>query len=246
MLSKLFADDTACIASHKDLPTLINYVNDEIQKIANWFRANKMAVNISKTKYIVFHGKGKPVNMGNLNVVYNNNDIGKFNDPANISILERVYNNHPNKDSKSYKLLGVHLDETLSFKTHIENIGNKISKSLYIINRVKNFLPKKSLRNLFFAVVHPHLTYCLNIYSCTAKSNLNRLIILQKRAIRAINLANYNSHTSQLFTDSKILPLDKLITQAKLLFMHSVEYGYCLPTFNLTWCRVPAADSKSA
>ena len=59
LLSRLFANDTACTASHSNLDTLINLADSEIQKIANWFRANKMAVNISKTKYIIFHGRGK-------------------------------------------------------------------------------------------------------------------------------------------------------------------------------------------
>jgi len=59
LLSFLFADDTSCTDSDKSLPTLINHVNTELQKIAIWFRANKMAVNISKTKFIIFHNKGK-------------------------------------------------------------------------------------------------------------------------------------------------------------------------------------------
>ena len=54
LLTLLFADDTAVLDSDTDLPTLINRVNLEIQKIANWFRTNKMSVNISKTKYILF------------------------------------------------------------------------------------------------------------------------------------------------------------------------------------------------
>jgi hypothetical protein len=50
----LFADDTSCLAEHKDLRTLINYVNTELQKLAVWFKANKMAVNVTKTNYIIF------------------------------------------------------------------------------------------------------------------------------------------------------------------------------------------------
>jgi len=72
LLSRLFADDTACTASHSNLDTLINLANTEIQKIANWFCSNKMAVNISKTKYIIFHGRGKRVNMNDQNIVFNN------------------------------------------------------------------------------------------------------------------------------------------------------------------------------
>ena len=54
LLTLLFADDTVGLDSDHDLATLIDRVNIEIQKLANWFRANKMAVNVSKTKYIIF------------------------------------------------------------------------------------------------------------------------------------------------------------------------------------------------
>jgi hypothetical protein len=50
----LFANDTSCLAEHKNLHTLITYVNTELQKLAVWFKANKMAVNVNKTNYIIF------------------------------------------------------------------------------------------------------------------------------------------------------------------------------------------------
>jgi hypothetical protein len=70
----MFADDTACADSDSDLNTLIIRANTEIKKIAQWFRANKMMVNISKTKYIIFHNKGKSVEMANNEIVYDDNE----------------------------------------------------------------------------------------------------------------------------------------------------------------------------
>jgi hypothetical protein len=55
----MFADDTFSAKSGPDLNNLISEVNDEINKMAVWFRANKLAVNISKTKYIIFRMRGK-------------------------------------------------------------------------------------------------------------------------------------------------------------------------------------------
>ena len=127
------------------------------------------------------------------------------------------------------------MDETLSFKPQIDSISNKINKALFCINRSKNFLTHKALKSLYYALIHPHLLYCINIYSSTAPSNLKRLTILQKKAIRIITKSKANSHTNPLFLSTKILPLDKLILQSKLLFMHSIEYGYGLPTFINTW-----------
>jgi len=124
---------------------------------------------------------------------------------------------------------------TLSFKSHIDQICNKLNRSIFCIGRAKNFLTKTALKSLYFALVHPHLLYCLNIFSCANKSNLKRITILQKKAVRIINKTPRLAHTSTLFVSSEILPFEKLISQAKVTFMHSVEYGYCLPTFSTTW-----------
>ncbi len=59
ILSILFADDATSLAKGKSLPELTTFVNHGLQKIANWFRANKMAVNTVKTKFIVFRTRGK-------------------------------------------------------------------------------------------------------------------------------------------------------------------------------------------
>jgi hypothetical protein len=68
LLSLMFADDTCCLDSDDNLNNLISKVNHEINKIAVWFKANKMATNTSKTKYIIFRSKNKKINTNNLNV----------------------------------------------------------------------------------------------------------------------------------------------------------------------------------
>ena len=49
----LFADDTQGLKAGKNLPELIDDVNAELKKWAQWFRSNKMAVNTNKTKFII-------------------------------------------------------------------------------------------------------------------------------------------------------------------------------------------------
>ena len=156
-------------------------------------------------------------------------------DPALITPLERVFTNHPSTENRTYKLLGVYLDETLSFKHHIDLTCNKINKALYCINKAKNFLSKKALQTLYFALIHPHLLYCTNIFSIASPTILNRITLLQKRAIRTISKSTFLAHTHQLFTNLKILPFSKIISYQKIMFMHSIEYGYCPPSFSNTW-----------
>ncbi len=63
-----------CADADVDLGTLITRANTELKKIALWFRVNKMAVNIGKTKFIVFHNRGKKVDLNGLNIVYDDNE----------------------------------------------------------------------------------------------------------------------------------------------------------------------------
>jgi hypothetical protein len=89
LFSLLFADDTTCLGKGKNLHgELILYVNTELQKIANWFRGNKIAVNATKTKYIMFRTRGKHINPLNCNLGFNNNETGVQNDPDLIYPIE--------------------------------------------------------------------------------------------------------------------------------------------------------------
>jgi hypothetical protein len=58
-------------------------------------------------------------------------------------------------------LLGIHFDENLSFNDHFNALAIKLSRSLYCINRTKNFINKDSSITLYYALIHSHLTYFL-------------------------------------------------------------------------------------
>jgi hypothetical protein len=96
-----------------------------------------MAVNTNKTNFIIFRTRGKNINPRDCRLVFNSNEIGKTEDPNLVYEIERIYNEG---QTKSFKLLGVLLDEYLSFDEHNNSLCTKISKSLFCINRVKNFV----------------------------------------------------------------------------------------------------------
>jgi hypothetical protein len=239
----LFADDTSCLAEHKNLHDLIIYVNSELRKLANWFRSNRMAVNISKTNYIIFHSKGKQINMNGLNVTFDCNEVDTLNYDHNLCFnLERIHDKHPNPKMQSFKLLGVYFDENLTFNKHASNICSKLTRSVFCMKRASHFISLKSLRSLYFALVHSHLLYCPIILNCMTQSNINSIAKLQKRAIRVMTRSAYNAHTNQLFLQSRILPIDKLILQSKLLFMHSIDYNYAPSSFRDIWVKNNTRD----
>ena len=118
-----------------------------------------MAVNVSKTKFILFHTRGKKINEDDLKIVLNMNEIGKIEDPQLIFPLERIHSKHAKPGLRSYKLLGVHFDEFLSFDQHIGFLCAKLSKILYCLRRASGLLSENSLKLLYVSFVHANLLY---------------------------------------------------------------------------------------
>jgi hypothetical protein len=232
LFSVLFADDTTCLAKGHNLRELTSYVGEELRKIANWFRSNKMALNTSKTKFMIFRTRGKPINEVDCQLVYNSTELGLETDPLLVTPIERVHNNGA---EKSFKLLGVYFDEYLSFDSHISQLCTKLSKQLFCLNRVKNFVSPEALKKLYFALVHSSITYCINIYGAANKTTLAPLVLKQKKAIRIISRANYRDHTGPLFALHEILPLESLIHFYRVKFMHNYHFKKLPLSFAELW-----------
>jgi len=136
--------------------------------------------------------------------------MGKPHDTSLVSALERIHSMHIDVNMRHYKLLGVYFDEYLSFDKQTQHICAKISRANLCIKRASNLLSKKSLRSLYFALIHPHLLYCINILSCTSNGNLSRIATLQKKSICIITKSSYNEHPALLFQNNKFYLLIKL------------------------------------
>ena len=101
--------------------------------------------------------------------------------------------------------LGVVLDENLTWKSHISSLAIKISKSIGIIFRSSFFLSTSSLRMLYNSMILPYLNYCNLVWGSAYKSNLQRIVILQKRVIRIVDKSYYNAHTEPIFKKLNLL-----------------------------------------
>ncbi len=136
------------------------------------------------------------------------------------------------------KYLGVYFDENLDFKYHINTISNKLSRALYSLRSVKNVLPLKALKTLYYSLFHCHFIYAIEVWSSTSVYSLQPLIIKQKAAIRIIANRKYNDHTEPLFKSLSILPLTDLVTSFNLKLFHSFHFNYIPKAFNDTWITV--------
>jgi hypothetical protein len=117
------------------------------------------------------------------------------------------------------KFLGIYLDEFLTWKPHIKNIKNKISRALFAIKQVKHVLPYETLRTLYLALIHPHISYGIMAWGNANSSIVHPINILQKRAMRMIHNSAYNSHTDPMFKSSKIMKIGDIYEYQAALFM---------------------------
>ena len=69
---------------------------------------------------------------------------------------------------QSIKYLGVHIDNTLVWKNHTQEVSKKISQSLGLIKYAKRFLPLESLKNFHTGLVDPHFRYCCAVWVSVA------------------------------------------------------------------------------
>lgn len=106
-----------------------------------------------------------------------------------------------------YKFLGVLFEEHLSWTPHVNMIHTNISRSLGILYRIRFLVPSWLKRQLYFALVHSHLHYCLLIWGTTTKTNLHRLEVLQKRALRCIENLHPLDHTNPFFIQHNLLKI---------------------------------------
>ena len=102
----LFADDTNVFMSHKDLNYLSDMLNLEMDKLSIWFKANKLSLNLKKTKFMVFKPRQKH-SICNIRISIDNQNIVKV---------------------KETNFLGVILDENLNWQSEISHVANKVAK----------------------------------------------------------------------------------------------------------------------
>jgi hypothetical protein len=160
ILTFMFADDTSTLKSMTNLNELVTTVNSELKKMATWFRCNKMAVNTSKTKFIIFRTRGKPIDDNNVSIEFNDNEPNTADNPDLIFPLEKFFDNNPNSSNRTYKLLGIQLDEYLNLNQPVSQICGMLSRALFQIRKAKFFLPPNALKALYTALFHSHLLYC--------------------------------------------------------------------------------------
>ena len=178
----LFADDTTILYSSSDIVSKIPLINMELSEVSNWFKANKLSVNATKTNYMI---------MGTQHMT-------SIEDQS-VSNIDIILDKTKLKRVDKTKFLGVTIDENLSWKNHIDGITKTISRNIGMINKLKFIIPERILHTLYCTLVLPYINYGILIWGKACKTYLEKIHKLQKWAVRIISNSHYRSHSAPLF-----------------------------------------------
>ena len=206
---RLFADDACLIYSDVNPTNLQINVNNELARVDEWMKTNKLSINYSKSNYIIFTRKKSQTNY-NIDIQGNR--------------LQRV---------SQTKYLGVIINEKLKWNDHVDYISKKISKGCYIISKIRYFVQKFTLRMLYFSLIQSHLNYCIATWGGAPKSTLNQLIVLQKKVIRIITYSSYDARSEPLFDHLKILNVNKLYQLNLSKIIYKLHHNLTVSSENL-------------
>ena len=166
----MYADDTTLSHAHdySNAPqSIVVELQKDITSLTNWSRFNHLVMNEEKTKTMLVTGRRLQKKLDTFDIHLSMN--GKN--------LEQV---------SSFKLLGLTLDDELSFDVHVEKLCTKLSQRIAVLSKIKRCLPHRERIIYYNAMIKPVILYGSTVWTVTSKENLNRVLKLQKRAARVI------------------------------------------------------------
>ena len=192
----MYADDTTLYCNLGDLSEDI--INTELTKVSEWLAANKLSLNVKKTKCMVFHTPQRKVTYPEIKI--------------NNILIERV---------SDFNFLCITFNSNLKWHTHINCITKKITGIVGLIWRLKDLYPMTVLRMLYNSLILPHLSY--GILTWGAKiSRDDQLHLIQKRCLRLISNSSYIAHTEPICKDLRIISLPDMYTVAMWKFYYKL------------------------
>src|SRR5436190_3332616 len=104
---------------------------------------------------------------------------------------------------EEFKYLGVTIDADLTWQSHIDALCNKLSSALFAIRRTIS--TKEATRTAYHALFESHVRYGITVWGASANKHLERVLVLQKKALRI--MADLKGHEScrEVFREWRIM-----------------------------------------
>lgn len=196
----LFADDTTILYAANTRSECTNAATRDLQIVSEYFRINKLTLNLTKTKAINF-GHDKEDGSEHLTI---------------------THNDQPIQLTQEIKYLGVTLDHKLRWHAHINSIAKKIASAVGVISKLSAFLPSRVLKDLYFALVHSRIEYAAIGWGSANATHLKRIQTLQNRALKRCFRLKTRHNTINLFRQKakNVIPVVALRYYQATLFTH--------------------------
>ena len=204
-LCELFADDTSLHNHHKNLDTLMNSLQHSVDNLISWTEMNHMALHPDKTKFMLVTTRQKRQNLlPNLPPLTIKSDI-----------IQEVQN---------HKVLGITIDNNLSWTPHMNALCKKISTKVFQLSRLKHFV-NFQVRKLFFTShIQSLIDYGSTLWDSASQNTLKPLHSLHRGALKLI-LLKQSSLEKNDYSKLNVLPLHTRLKYNKGIFMKK-NYGW--------------------
>ena len=210
-----FADDTNLLFTSKNSKYLAREINGELKSLFDWLCANRLSLNVLKTEFIIFR-------------------------PPRTNLEQRVVlklNGTKLFESSKIKYLGIILDNRLSWKYHIHELSKKLNRAVGMVFKIRDNCTKTVLRSLYFSLFNSHMSYGIPVWGKCNALYLNKLVLAQKKIVRAITLSNFGAPSSPLFKDLKILKFEDLLKTQLASLMWDFDHGMLPRSLNHLFIR---------
>ena len=156
-----------------------------MKKVRKWLEANRLALNIEKTNFVLFHPPRH-----------------KFNAQITLKFGKKKIS-----QKTCIKFLGVLLDSHLSWKSHITELSKKLSRTVGLFYKVRHYAPLERLKLLHHGIFLPFISYGVQVWGLTFKSYLDPVFALQKKTLKAITFSDIRSPSTAISCDLDLLTL---------------------------------------
>ena len=155
--------------------------------ITHWLSVNKLSLNVNKTKCMVFHSD-------KMKAFYPKLFIGAIE-------IERV---------DYFNFRGLQLNHTLKWNKQLSCESIKISKIAGLLHKLKSEYPTSILKSIYITLILPNINHCILSWG----SQIDKIFLLQKRAIKNISKSNFKAHTEPLFKELNLLKVHDIYHMA--------------------------------
>ena len=186
----IYADDTNVLVWHKEENEAKIKINRELSKINKWLEGNEMALNVEKTKYVIFGNKEEIINRQESKICIKEKEIEGINE---------------------INFLGIIIDSKLNFKGHIKKVANKLKMIIPYCYKIRDKLNERDKKMFYYAVIYPVITYGIEVYSNTVWNNIKILDYLHRKVIKILFVMGKRTPTKEIYMKLEILDLRHII-----------------------------------